>query len=193
MGMDKSIQRKSVLEKLNKMSQADHQEKSRKIVSGLMKDPAFEGAHVIGLTISSFPEVDTAGLVRAIWASGKRVAVPKCLPKSRGMDFYIIENFSQLEIVYMHLREPKTEDAVYVPPSAIGLLVVPGVVFSKDGYRIGFGGGYYDRYLENYSGETRSLAFAIQLADAIAVEPHDVPVGGIYTEAGFIGTGQVSR
>lgn len=191
--MDKAVQRKNILDRLKGMPVADHQEKSRKIIAGLMDDPAFKEADIIGLTISSFPEVETAELIRSIWAAGKRVAVPKCLPKSRGMDFYVINDWSQLEVVYMHLQEPKTEEADYVPPGAIGLMVVPGVVFSKDGYRIGFGGGYYDRYLETFPGETRSLAFAVQLVDAIAAEPHDVPVGGIYTEAGFVDTKGVRR
>lgn len=191
--MEKAIQRKKVLAELNKMEPAVHQEKSLKILESLMEDPAFLRADVIGLTISSFPEVDTAPLIRSIWAAGKKVAVPKCLPKTRGMDFYIINDFSQLEIVYMHLQEPKVEETEYAAPGEIGLLVVPGVVFSRDGYRIGFGGGYYDRYLEGYRGETRSLAFEVQLTDGVPVEPHDIPVGGIYTESGFIDTKQVAR
>lgn len=191
--MDKAIQRKNVLAELNKIEPADHKEKSLKIIASLMEDPAFMGADVIGLTVSAFPEVDTAPLIRSIWAAGKKAAVPKCLPKTRGMDFYIIQDFSQLEVVYMHLQEPKVEVAEYVHPDAIGLLVVPGVVFARDGYRIGFGGGYYDRYLEGYQGETRSLAFDLQVTDHIAVESHDIPVGGIYTESGFIDTKQVVR
>lgn len=191
--MDKAVQRKNVMDRLKEMPLADHQEKSHKIIARLMEDPAFKEADVIGLTISSFPEVDTAELIRSIWAAGKHVAVPKCLPKSRGMDFYVINDFDQLEVVYMHLKEPKTEETDYVPPSAIGLMVVPGVVFSKDGYRIGFGGGYYDRYLETFTGETRSLAFEVQLVDAIAAEAHDVPVGGIYTEARFVDLKGVRR
>ncbi|MFD1864078.1 5-formyltetrahydrofolate cyclo-ligase [Planococcus chinensis] len=191
--MEKVAHRKKVLEELAKMSPEEHHEKSRRIISNLMNDPAFIAADIIGLTISSFPEVDTKELIRSIWASGKKAAVPKCLPKSRGMDFYIIEDWNQLEVVYMHLQEPKTDEAQFVPPHGIGLMVVPGVVFSKDGYRIGFGGGYYDRYLAGYTGETRSLAFDVQLAEAIAEEPHDVPVGGIYTESGFIDTKGADR
>lgn len=191
--MEKAIRRKEILEKLSRMSAVEHKEKSAKIINHLMEDPAFKQADVIGVTVSSFPEVDTESLIRAIWAAGKRAAVPKCLPQSRGMDFYIIEDFSQLEVVYMQLKEPKTEVAEFVHPDSIGLLVVPGVVFTKDGYRIGFGGGYYDRYLQNYRGVTRSLAFDIQLAVEIPVEPHDVPVGGIYTESQFINTEQAVR
>lgn len=191
--MEKAIQRKTVLAELKKMEPVEHQQKSLKILDALMKDPAFVQADIIGLTISSFPEVDTAPLMHSIWAAGKKVAVPKCLPKTRGMDFYIINDFSQLENVYMHLQEPIVEEAEYAEPGEIGLLVVPGVVFARDGYRIGFGGGYYDRYLEGYRGETRSLAFDAQLRDGVAVEPHDIPVGGIYTESGFIDTKQVAR
>ncbi|WP_274517235.1 5-formyltetrahydrofolate cyclo-ligase, partial [Lysinibacillus boronitolerans] len=58
------------------------------------------------MTISNMPEVDTILLIEELWKLGKKVAVPKCHPKTREMSFYVIESFSQLETVYMHLREP---------------------------------------------------------------------------------------
>lgn len=190
--MDKAIQRKQIIEQLINMDAAEHQLKSRRILSSLLEDPVFKAARTVGVTVSAFPEVDTHELIRKCWQDGKRVAVPKCWRKDRSMDFYAITHFNQLETVYMQLKEPKVEETERLAPGDIDLLVVPGVVYTEEGYRIGFGGGYYDRYLAGYSGATRSLAFDLQLADRIFVEPHDIPVDAIHTESRFIETRKVS-
>lgn len=184
--MEKSLHRKTVISELKKMSTQEYDQKSQSICLNLMQDPAFQQARTIGLTVSAFPEVDTAGLIRKCWEMGKQVVVPKCEPVTRAMAFYAIESFDQLETVYMKLQEPKVEETVLVPKDEIDLLIVPGVVFARTGYRIGFGGGYYDRFLMDYTGATRSLAFDVQLADSIVVELFDLPVQGIYTESGYI-------
>ncbi|WP_033541931.1 5-formyltetrahydrofolate cyclo-ligase [Planococcus sp. CAU13] len=189
--MEKSIQRKEMNKKLKAMDPAVHQQKSDAIIEFLIKEPEFQDASVIGLTVSAFPEVDTHRLIELCWKAGKKTAVPKCDPLTRAMSFRIIEDFSQLETVYMKLLEPIVEQTEEVSPEEIDLLLVPGVVFSAAGYRIGFGGGYYDRYLTRYAGPTKSLAFAMQLADSVPVETHDMPVQRICTELGCMDTGAV--
>ncbi|MDN3438073.1 5-formyltetrahydrofolate cyclo-ligase [Planococcus sp. APC 3900] len=191
--MEKISQRKKVLALLNQMTEKEYRRKSEAIISQLLEDPAFLAAETIGMTISAYPEVDTLDLMEKCWAAGKKVAAPKCHPATRGMDFRIIDSLDQLEVVYMKLQEPIVSATVYIKPEEIDLLIVPGVVFSKEGYRIGFGGGYYDRFLAFYKGETRSLAFDCQIADAIPVEVHDMPVQGIYTESGLIDTGAMDK
>lgn len=137
----------------------------------------------IGLTISSFPEVDTEGIIRALWAQGKTVVVPKCAPKSRSMTFYRIESYDQLETVYMKLKEPNPNLATAIEDNAIDLLVVPGIVYNELGYRIGYGGGYYDRFLSSYQGLTMSLAFDMQVNNEVIYESYDMPVDLIITES----------
>lgn len=191
--MDKSSQRKEMTNLLKTMDPEEHRQKSNAIIDFLMEDPAFQAASIIGTTISAFPEVDTRKLLEKCWKAGKKTAVPKCDPVSRAMTFRLVDDLNQLETVYMKLKEPIIELTKEVPPEQIDLLIVPGVVFSTDGYRIGFGGGYYDRYLTRYKGPTRSLAFASQLVDAVPVEAHDIPVEHICTENGCLDTGQVNR
>ena len=191
--MEKSVQRNLVLAKLKEIEAGKHSEMSAAIIEDLAADPVFKSANIIGLTISAYPEVDTKKLIERIWLEGKHAAVPKCIPKSRGMDFYIIDDFSQLEVVYMNLQEPKIAITRYAAPKEIDLMIVPGVVYCRKGYRMGFGGGYYDRYLAEYEGHKRSLAFGVQLVEAIEAESHDIPVEGIYTENGYIETGKVPR
>lgn len=186
--MDKSTSRKEMLAKLKATPEEVHREKTEKIIQRLVEDPIFAYAATIGITISAFPEVDTLQLIDYCWNIGKKVAVPKCIPSTRGMDFYILTDYSELENVYMKLLEPRIDKSRYVSPNEIDLMIVPGVVFSKSGYRIGFGGGYYDRYLSVYEGKTASLVFGMQLVESMPVENHDIPVQHIITENEWIET-----
>lgn len=171
-----------MLDILNNMNRSEHMKKSLEITDRVIASNDFQSADTIGITISRYPEVDTRPLIEAAWEAGKQIAVPKCLHATREMDFRLITTFDNLETVYVDLLEPIIDKTVSVGKNEIDLQIVPGVVFSEEGYRIGFGGGYYDRYLQGYKGETLSLAFAIQTGQAVPVEPHDIPVSRIFTE-----------
>lgn len=166
---------------LNNMDRDEHKKLSLAIVNQLLQSAEFRNAHTIGLTLSRFPEVDTRPLIEAAWRAGKRVAVPKCIKETRDMDFRLITSYTNLETVYMNLLEPIVAETVAIEKYAIDLQVVPGVVYSSEGYRIGFGGGYYDRYLADYKGHMISLAFDCQTNGAVPVESHDIPVHTIFT------------
>ena len=138
------------------------------------------------MTVSNFPEVDTWQLIREGWNQGKRITTPKCIPASKEMVFRQIQGFNELESAYFGLFEPIEQMTDEVVKDDIDLLIVPGLIFNRKGFRVGFGGGYYDRYLKGYEGATLSLAFSMQLRDQIPVESHDIPVGKIITEAAII-------
>ena len=89
------------------------------------------------------------------------------------MTFRQIHNFDQLETVYMNLREPIPVLTEEVDADEIDLQIVPGVAYTERGERIGYGGGYYDRYLLHYKGKTLSLAYNFQMVQHIPVEPFD--------------------
>ncbi|MFJ7933658.1 5-formyltetrahydrofolate cyclo-ligase [Sporosarcina sp. NPDC096371] len=179
--MTKKLIRNQVLDILNSMDRTEYKNMSRAIVDRVVASDEFRRADTIGITLSRFPEVDTRPLIEAAWQAGKRIALPKCLRATRGMDFRIITAYNHLETVYMDLLEPIIEETVSVEKDVIDLQIVPGVVFSNEGYRIGFGGGYYDRYLTDYQGETLSLAFPCQTGHVIPNEDHDMPINKIFT------------
>ncbi|KAB7670127.1 5-formyltetrahydrofolate cyclo-ligase [Bacillus sp. B1-b2] len=171
-------------QQLSKLERPSYEHLSYQIAQYLYKDKDFQSAAHIGLTLSHIPEVDTYQLIRACWEQGKKVSVPKCLPHSKEMDFRSINSFNQLECVYSNLYEPIVEQTTSTESSEIDLLIVPGLIFSKAGYRVGFGGGYYDRYLTNFQGKTISLCFTMQLLDKIPVEEHDRKIQKIITNEG---------
>lgn len=180
--MNKKEIRKAMIHRLNEMDLTEHQKKSEQIMKNVMAEEVYQNAKVIGITLSRFPEVDTRPLIQAAWKDGKKVAVPKCIRETRAMDFRILTSFDELETVYMDLLEPIVEKTESVNPEQIDLQIVPGVVFSKKGYRIGFGGGYYDRYMANYSGASLAVAFNCQTGQEIPVEKHDIAVQMMITE-----------
>ena len=174
--------RKQMIGSLQQLSEQQYAKQSAIIQQKLVELPLFQEAKTIGITISRFPEVDTLQLIETCWSLGKEVVVPRCQIKDRRMDFYRIENFDTLETVYIDLREPKEDPEQWIHPDQIDLLIVPGVVYGKSGYRIGFGGGYYDRFLVGFKGQTLSLAFDQQLIEKVPFDAHDIPVPLIITD-----------
>jgi len=180
--VDKTTLRNKVREMLATMDEEVYLRQSIAVVKKLLQEPYIIEANIIGITISNKPEVDTILLIEELWQLGKKVAVPKCHPKTREMTFYAIESFAQLETVYMHLREPIPEKCELVDANEMDIILVPGVVFDRFGYRIGYGGGYYDRYVLNYKkGKLMSLLFDEQIVNRVPSEEHDCPVDIIVT------------
>lgn len=178
---EKNSLRQQMKETLSKLSKPLYEDYSYKIANKLFEDPDWIEADIIGITISKQPEVDTYQIIRKAWELGKQVVVPKCYPKEKKLSFRRLTELSQLESVFYGLLEPIEAETIEVKPEQINLLVVPGLAYIKEGYRLGFGGGYYDRFLTHYKGKTLSLAFECQVVTYIPVEKHDIPVSKIIT------------
>jgi len=184
--MNKKQIRTEMIDTLKNMDLKKYNHSSQIIKDNFVASKAYTDARVIAITISRFPEVDTRPIIEAAWEQRKTVVVPRCIPKTRDMDFRIINSFKDLETVYIDLLEPIVAETKSIEKEQIDIQIVPGVVFSEKGYRIGFGGGYYDRYLEGFQGEMISLAFEVQTGKIIPVENHDIPVEKIITENGIV-------
>lgn len=178
----KTALRKQMMATLKEMSMETYEARSREILDRLISTGVLDEAQTIACTMSNFPEVETRDLIRYLWKNQKTVVVPKCDVKSKKMYFYAIDSFEQLEVVYAGIEEPVPALTQLVNEAMIDAVIVPGVLFNKVGYRVGFGGGYYDRFLSNYNGITLSLAFEEQVVTEIPVEAHDLPVQLIVTD-----------
>lgn len=184
--MHKKELRNMMKNNLNELDKENYHEKSACIHKKVLQESVVRNAKVIGITLSAFPEVDTWNLIKKIWSQGKKAVVPKCEPKTKMMKFYEITSFDQLEIVYMHLHEPITHLTTEVPKEKIDCLIVPGLAYDRQGFRLGFGGGYYDRFLSDFKKSTLSLAFYMQIVEKIPTDDYDVPIEKIITEKEII-------
>ncbi|ADK06831.1 TPA: 5-formyltetrahydrofolate cyclo-ligase [Bacillus anthracis] len=176
--------RKQIIEHMNSLSKERYTTLSEQIAFSLYEQKEWAEAKIIGITLSMENEVNTYPIIEKAWEEGKRVVVPKCNKETRTMSFRQISNFDQLETVYMNLREPIPALTEEVNADEIDLQIVPGVAYTERGERIGYGGGYYDRYLVHYKGKTLSLAYSFQMVEHIPVEPFDKNVEKIITEKG---------
>lgn len=114
-------------------------------------------------------EVQTGMLLEECFKLGKKVALPKV--DGDEMDFYPVESLTDVKPGYFGILEPVTTKKVEVNQ---GFMTVPGVAFTKEGYRMGYGKGFYDRYLERFPKiYTCGLAYECQLVEHLPIEPHD--------------------
>ena len=168
----KSELRKQVLHEMKAISQEQKQFIDQALTEQLLQHPFYQEAKVIA-TYLSFPhEFQTQELIEQALRDCKKVLIPKTYPKGR-MDFVVYDP-QQLVKTSFGLLEPQG-DLEVVDASQIDLIHVPGLAFTTEGYRIGYGGGYYDRYLEYFSGHTLSTIYPCQIQDFIP-ENHDIPV-----------------
>lgn len=168
----KSELRKQVLQEMKAIPRQQKQFIDQTLTERLLHHPFYQEAKVIA-TYLSFPhEFQTQGLIEQALRDGKKVLIPKTYSKGR-MDF-VVYDLQQLVKTSFGLLEPQGNLEV-VDASQIDLIHVPGLAFMMEGYRIGYGGGYYDRYLEYFSGHTLSTIYPCQIQDFIP-ENHDIPV-----------------
>jgi 5-formyltetrahydrofolate cyclo-ligase len=159
------------------------------IVESLYNHEIWKNAQTIGITISRFPEIETKGIIERAREEKKNIVIPKCYPETKEMEFYHYGPDTILETVYSGLKEPRPDKGQKAESQQIDVMIVPGLVFSSTGYRIGFGGGYYDRYLASFCGIKISLAFTMQVRESVPADGFDIPVDYLFTEQGVINCG----
>ncbi|MBD3858865.1 5-formyltetrahydrofolate cyclo-ligase [Bacillus sp. 28A-2] len=178
--------RRQTLAKLDQMSTEEFKQNTILLYEHLFQLTAWKQAETIGLTMSRGKEVPTRPLMEKAWEEGKTVCVPTCFPKTKEMTFYEYTPQTKMISRYFGLSEPDPESSVAVHKEAIDLIIVPGVCFDQQGYRIGYGGGYYDRYLADYDGVTLALCLSLQQIEHVPAETHDIPVSIMISEKGTL-------
>jgi 5-formyltetrahydrofolate cyclo-ligase len=143
---------------------------SEDITGRVTELPVFKRAERILAYADYNHEVMTRYLIEEAWKAGKQVAVPKVAGKD--MQFYLLEDFSQLEPGYFGIPEPVRGEAVDWQDA---LMIMPGVAFDKENHRVGYGGGFYDRFLEKHPQISRvAVAFSFQILEQVPVETTDI-------------------
>lgn len=159
------------------------------VAARVRKTPEWEAAPIVLAYLSVREEVDTRGLVRAAWDVGKAVAAPR-VTGPRALAWYRVEPGDALEMSRMGIEEPPASDARLVevgelPPTALAL--IPALAFDERGYRLGYGGGFYDAFLARFPGVSVGLARRAALVPSLGafdvLEPHDRAVDLVVSES----------
>ena len=151
---------------------------SRKIAETVTALPEYSNSRRILAYADYNHEVMTKYIIEAAWNDGKEVAVPKVV--GQDMVFYKLTDFAQLEKGYFGIPEPARGEIVQWEEA---LMIMPGVAFDRQNHRVGYGGGFYDRFLEKHPYITRvAVAFEFQMMSEVPVEPTDISPEIIVTE-----------
>ena len=181
----KATIRKETLEKRKSQDPKMRAAKSRSIIRALLNYREFQKADKILIYLSMDGEVGTDDLLGRAFELGKRVCVPIVNQDSEEL---LVSELpgpeSSFRLGSFGVREPVEEDLNFVPPDQIDLVVVPGLAFDRQGGRIGYGKGYYDRLLGRLGSEVPriALAFDFQVLDAVPQDENDIRVDAIITE-----------
>jgi 5-formyltetrahydrofolate cyclo-ligase len=155
----KKTLRKETIAAMKELPESVKTQADEQLTQRILELPAFQEAKTLATYLSFDHEFSTAGLIQAALQGGKRVCVPRTYPQGR-MEFVEYDP-DILEESRFGLLEPNEQGKV-VDKAEIDLIHVPGLVFQSKGYRIGYGGGYYDRYLADFAGKTVSTIYSIQ-------------------------------
>jgi 5-formyltetrahydrofolate cyclo-ligase len=152
------------------------------IQSRLLALAEYAQADIIFTYVSKPIEVDTISLINAALANRKQVAVPLCIPDTYDMEFYCITSFDDLEKGLFGVLEPIPSQCRLVTDYSKGLCIVPGLSFDAQGYRLGYGKGYYDRFLAEFTGDTVGICYSGCVQWNLPHGYYDKPVDLLITE-----------
>lgn len=173
--------RDEAIRRRDRLTEKERTAKSSAIFHRLVQLPALISAKVIMVYAAMRSEVDTSALIQWAWDHSKTVGFPVAVPSMRELVVVPVTAFEQLRPGTFGVLEPDPAAGV-LRPQEIDVVIVPGVAFDPRGYRIGYGAGYYDRFLPKVKGLAVGIAFSEQIYPMIPAAVHDVPVDLIVTD-----------
>lgn len=179
--MPKQSLRTAMLERRRRISMADRAAWGQAAQSGLLSTPEYTAANVLALYSPVRDEVPTDAVFRAARKAGKRVAYPRVA--AVGLEFVEVSDLGDLRHGRFGILEPA--GASLFPLEAIDLMVIPGVAYDLEGFRLGYGKGCYDRFLHGSDVKPRRAGFCyeLQLTASLPVENHDIAMHLLITES----------
>ena len=182
---DKPTIRKAARERRDSLATEDREKACAIIAKNVVEMTWFKNADQLLLYLPVHSEVDTWPLVKQAWAAGKAVYAPVVDEKNKGMNFYRFEEGESLEKDSHGVPAPRPVASRKADMGRPCLLVLPCLAFDRQGGRIGYGAGYYDRFLEGAGRAWKrvALAYAVQEAEGgIPLEDHDQKLHAVVTE-----------
>ena len=171
--MEKAELRRKIREQKRAMTEAEIESRSAQLGELFAKSKLYLEAETIYGYLPYNQEVRTVPMLERALKDGKKVAVPKVYGDT--MKFIYLEDLTQVEKGYAGIPEPVADTPVADDPTA--LVLMPGLAFTKNGDRMGYGGGFYDRFLADEPNHpTLALCYAFQMVEQLPTEEYDIPV-----------------
>jgi 5-formyltetrahydrofolate cyclo-ligase len=170
----------------SEFSAEERQNMNNNILQNILSLDEYKKADTLLSYVSLRNEVDTFCLIKSALASGKKVAVPRCVDGEHIIHFYYINSIDELQVGSYGILEPAPDEKKMFKGND-GLCILPGLSFDRRGTRLGYGGGYYDRFLQKFKGVTAGLCFSPALSKIdLPTGYFDVPVKIIVTDKEII-------
>lgn len=167
----------------SEMSPETKKQHDRAILERILAMPLYKQCKTLLCYVSMPAEVDTHALINHALAEGKTVAVPYCVEGEPKMFFYSIDSLSQLVPRTFGVLEPDPEQCVRLEDFSESVCILPGLAFDYQGYRLGYGGGYYDRFLSKvYTGVKIGICYSQCTRPSLVHGRYDVPCDFLTTE-----------
>jgi 5-formyltetrahydrofolate cyclo-ligase len=180
MNTEKQALRKRLLEDIDALPEAYIVQSDEGIYKNVVSLTEFNRAETIFCYYGIGREPDTVRIIETALEMGKTVTLPVCF-KGGVMEARAIEDLGELRESRIHLMEPLDSVRV-ISPGALDFIVVPALTYDRNGYRLGRGGGFYDRFLSGVNAFTVGVTRQRLLRDTVPCEAHDVPVACVVTE-----------
>lgn len=183
MAKNKKDIRRLIKQKRDELTKGEKENLDQIIFKKVINSREYIEAKRIFVFVSYQSEVDTHRIIKWVLKDGKELCVPKIMSKEEGMAIVKIETFEDLELGAYGILEPKYI-STKVEEASIDLALLPGIAFDRHGGRVGYGGGYYDRFLKKARNDSKkiALAYSFQILKEVPMEEYDVFIGGIITD-----------
>lgn len=178
MVLDKKTLRKKIIKMRLDMDDTTYHRLSHFIIEKLKQTDEFVSANTVAIYLSYNHEVDTWTLIKEML--NKKILCVPVIDKNNQMHFVKINDLKCLQKNKYGIYEPIAGETI--AKNKIDLIIVPIVAYNNNQYRLGYGGGYYDRYLFDYCGKTIGIAFQFQKVEDYYPEKHDIALNKIITE-----------
>lgn len=157
------------------------------ILDKLINSDYYKNSSVIFAFVSFRDEVDTHKFIKQALKDGKTICVPKVPSKKQGMETHIIKGFEDLKEGYFGILEP-IDECTKASPDDIDFILMPGVAFDMEGGRVGYGAGFYDKFLAKLNKDVPKIAIAydFQLYEKVPTDEFDIKIDGIITNKDFL-------
>lgn len=188
---DKKILRKEILKERDNINTVEREQMDKKILKRFFESNYYAEARNIFIYISYGSEINTRKIINKALKENKKIYVPRTEFKNRLMDAVEIKSLDNLTENSYGILEPLKKEP-YIEPGELDLIVVPGVAFDRNGGRMGYGAGFYDRYFKKINTDNikkitkLALAYDFQVIERVPMNEQDIPVNYIITEKEFI-------